>query len=103
MKKRIAIIGLLVVISGIAIFLLGCPPPPLVRVPPPPARVEVYGAPPFEGAVWIPGYWNHRYGEWVWIPGHWERPRRPNAVWVPGHWEERGGGWIWRPGHWEYR
>jgi len=60
-KKRAATIGLFIIISGIAIFLIGCPPP-IVRVRPPEPRVEVYGPPPHSEAAWIPGYWQHRRG-----------------------------------------
>ena len=102
MKRKMAFISLLIVISGMAIFLLGCPPP-VVRVRPPEARVEVYGPPPHPEAVWIPGCWRHGRGEWIWVPGYWERRPRPHAVWVPGHWEARRGGWVWHKGRWEYR
>jgi hypothetical protein len=102
MNRKIAIISSLMVICAIFILLLGCPPP-VVRVRPPEPRVEVYGSPPYPEAVWRPGHWDHRRGEWVWIPGHWVRPPRSQTHWVPGHWEERRGGWVWREGHWEHR
>jgi len=102
MNRKVAIISSLVVICAIAILFLGCPPP-VVRVRPPEPRVEYYGTPPYPDAVWRPGHWEHRRGDWVWIPGHWARPPRPYAHWVPGHWEPRGGGWFWIDGHWEYR
>ena len=102
MKRTMVILGLLIVLSGTAILLWGCPPP-VVRVRPPEPRVEVYGPPPFPEAAWVPGYWRHRGGEWIWVPGHWGTPPRPHAVWIPGHWEPRGPGWVWRQGHWEYR
>ena len=102
MKREVAIIGLLIIVSGITILLLGCPPA-VVMVRPPEPRVEVYGPLPYSEAVWIPGYWKHRKEEWVWVPGHWATPLRPNAVWISGYWEPRGGGWVWIPGHWEHR
>lgn len=83
-------------------FLWGCPPP-VVRVRPPEPRIEFYGDPPHPEAIWIPGHWAYKGGEWVWIPGRWSKRPRPHAQWVPGHWEPRGGGWIWIEGHWEYR
>jgi hypothetical protein len=101
-KRQVAMIGLFIIISGIAILLLGCPPP-LVKVRPPEPRVEVYGRPPYPEAVWLPGYWSHQRGEWRWVAGHWERRPGPHAVWVPGHWEQRRRGWIWHKGRWEYR
>ncbi len=102
MREKIALLCISIAIIGMVTLLLGCPPP-VVRVAPPPARVEVYGTPPHPEAVWDPGHWEHRGGDWFWIPGHWERPPRPRAVWVPGHWEERPRGWVWFKGHWEYR
>ena len=102
MNRRIVLISLLIVISGITIFILGCPRP-VVMVRPPEPRVEVYGVPPRPEAIWISGHWMHKRGEWVWVPGHWERRPRPNAVWVSGHWEPRGEGWGWIKGRWEYR
>jgi len=102
MKKKMVIIGLFIVISGVTFFLWGCGPS-VVYVRPPEPRVEVYGPPPYPEAVWIQGYWKHKGGEWIWVPGHWERRPKPFAVWIPGHWEPREGGWIWHPGHWEYR
>jgi len=102
MKRKMAIISLLIILSGIVVLLLGCPPA-VVKVRPPEPRVEMYGPPPYPEAVWISGHWKHKKEEWVWVRGHWARPPRLHAVWIPGYWEPRGGGWIWIPGHWEYR
>ncbi len=102
MNRKVAIIGSLLLILGLAIVFLGCGPT-VVSVRPPEPRVEHYGAAPYPEAVWIEGYWQHRGGEWVWLPGHWERRPKPHAHWVPGRWEPRGAGWVWIKGHWEYR
>jgi hypothetical protein len=102
MCRRLIVLFLLVVISGMAILLWGCPPR-VIHVRPPEPRVEVYGDPPYPDAVWRPGHWEHRRGDWVWVPGHWQKRPKPHAVWVPGHWEPRGRGWVWVPGHWDYR
>jgi len=102
MNRKMVIVGLLIVISTFTMLLLGCLRP-VVMVRPPEPRVEVYGPPPYPEAVWRPGYWEHRGGDWVWISGHWARPPRPHAVWIPGHWEARRRGWVWVPGYWEYR
>lgn len=102
MKRIVAIISLLILVGGIAVLLMGCPPP-VVRVRPPEPRVEVYGAPPYPEAVWRPGHWGLQNDQWIWVPGHWTRRPKPHAVWVPGHWEERRGGWVWIEGRWRYR
>jgi len=102
MSRRLVILFLLVVFCGMAIYLWGCPPP-VVHMRPPEPRMEIYGTPPYPHAVWIPGHWDYRRGDWVWVPGHWKKRPRPHSVWVPGRWEPRGGGWAWVPGRWEYR
>lgn len=102
MKRNVGILLLLILMTGMAVLFWGCPPR-VVYVAPPEPRVEVYGPPPYPEAVWCPGHWEYRRGEWVWVPGHWKKRPRPYAVWVPGRWEPRGRGWVWVPGHWEYR
>ena len=37
----------------------------------PPLRHEVITVAPYRGAVWVPGHWNRRFGQWVWVGGHW--------------------------------
>lgn len=68
--------------------------------PPPQAMVEVRPAVPFPEAVWIGGYWAHRYGNWVWVPGYWGRRPWAGAIWVPGYWRETPRGYHWVKGHW---
>lgn len=102
MKSKWVLIGLLIVLSGLALLSWGCGPR-VVYVRPPEPRVEVYGPPPYPEAVWISGYWKYKGGDWVWVPGHWKGRPKPQAVWIPGHWEPVGGGWAWHRGHWEYR
>lgn len=67
---------------------------------PPPVRVEVRGAAPGAGFIWVDGYWGYRGGNYEWIPGNWMRPPRARAVWVPGRWETRRGRYYYRPGRW---
>ena len=66
------------------------PPPMLVESPPPP---------PFEGAVWVGGYWVWQ-GDWVWAHGHWVGAPRPNYVWVQPYYEHRDGVVLFITGHW---
>lgn len=100
--RKFILSGLVILFIGLVLHSSGCATK-VVYVPPPAPRVEIYGPPPYPEAVWIPGHWAYREGEWVWIPGHWEKRPRPTAVWVPGHWRPKGKGWVWVPGHWEYR
>jgi hypothetical protein len=51
------------------------PPPPVHEVvaddPPPAPPEEDRASPPFEGAVWIPGFWHWQDGRHVWVAGRW--------------------------------
>lgn len=72
----------------------GGPPPPVVEHP---------WAPPYAGAVWIPGHhhWDgHRY---VWYGGYYAYPPRPNAVWIPDHYVVHHGEYFFVQGHWRYQ
>lgn len=64
--------------------------------PPPPPVVERRWAPPYRGAVWIPGHQEWIRGRWVWVGGYYGYPPRPGAYWVPGRYRHG----YWRPGHW---
>jgi hypothetical protein len=68
--------------------------------PPPPVRVEAYGAAPGPGFVRVSGYWGWRGGAYAWVPGYWGRPPHPHAVWAPGYWERAGGRYRFHEGRW---
>src|SRR5215813_10829702 len=83
------------------------PPPPVqtvvVQAQPPPAIEEVRPAVPFEGAIWIPGYWDWNGVRYVWVAGRWS-PQPREYRWENHGWERRRDGrWEHRPGHWEHR
>jgi hypothetical protein len=78
-------------ISQPAPIAVGWAPPPLLVESPPP--------PPFDGAVWVGGYWVWQ-GDWVWAHGHWVGPPRPNYVWVHPYYENRDGVVLFITGHW---
>lgn len=72
----------------------------VVAVAPPPPLVEEVPRAPFDGGVWIGGYWGWRGGRHEWVPGRWDRPRlgyewRRHA-WVQegSRWRLHGGGWV---------
>jgi hypothetical protein len=73
---------------------------PVVAVAPPPPQVEVYGAPPVVGHIWIGGYWNWVGSRHAWVNGYWSAPR-PGYRWVPHRWEQGPRGWYQRGGRWE--
>jgi len=77
------------------------PPGPEVAVamaPPEPVN-EVMPAPPYAGAVWMPGYWQWGGARYVWIGGRYTAPR-PGYVWQPHHWARRGPQWVHVRGGW---
>lgn len=104
MKRKLWLSLLFAAVAGLA----GCAVEPVsrpyygepVRMAPPPLRVEMMGAPPVVGYVWIGGYWNWVSVRYVWVPGRWEAPR-PGYRWVPRQWERDGERWQPRGGQWE--
>jgi hypothetical protein len=101
-KVGMAILGLA------SVTLAGCVVTPAPRyygddtvmVAPPPAQVEVVGAAPAPGYIWIGGYWDWVGARHVWVPGRWEAGRA-GYHWVPHHWVPYRGGWRLARGHWE--
>ena len=72
----------------------------VIRVAPPHPVVEMRGAAPGPGFVWIAGYHRWDGAAYVWTPGRWERPPHPHAHWVAHRWVHRHGGWVLVEGHW---
>ena len=68
-----------------------------VNIAPPPVYHEVIPAPRV-GMVWVPGYWDWRYGRHYWVAGHWVRPR-PGYYHEPVRWHYRDGRYY-RAGGW---
>jgi hypothetical protein len=50
--------------------------------------------------VWIDEDWRIDGGRYVYAGGYWSAPPFVGAVWVPGRWHHRRGGWAWAPGRW---
>ena len=69
-----------------------------IGTPPPPIVVEHRWAPPYRGAVWIPGHHEWIQGRWVWVAGYYTYPPRRDAHWAPARY--RNG--CYYPGHWAY-
>ncbi len=76
LKVAAAVLGLA------SVMLAGCVVAPApgyyeggpVMVAPPAPQVEVVGAAPGPGYLWVGGYWNWVGGRHVWVPGRWEAP-----------------------------
>ncbi len=75
------------------------PPIAVVDAPPPAPYAEVVSAVPFDGAVWLGGYWGWSGGRHQWVGGHWERGR-PGYGWRPHAWVRDGGRWHLHEGGW---
>jgi hypothetical protein len=65
---------------------------------PPPVQYEVVPAPRY-GFVWVPGYWDWRYGRHYWVAGHYVR-HRPGYVFQPARWVDYGGRWYYHRPAW---
>jgi hypothetical protein len=72
----------------------------VVKVRPPHAIVEVRGARPSAGHVWVSGYHNWNGSAYAWSPGRWEVPPQPHQRWVAHQWVHRNGGYVLVEGHW---
>jgi hypothetical protein len=70
-----------------------------IGTPPPPMIVERPWAPPYRGAVWIPGHHEWINGRWVWIGGSYSYPPRRGGYWAPPRYRHG----YYYPGHWSYR
>jgi WXXGXW repeat (2 copies) len=70
----------------------------VVRIGPPPPRVEVVPA-ARPGYLWTPGYWNWRGNRHVWVNGNWVRERRGYVYRQPA-WVEDNGRWRFNRGNW---
>ena len=70
----------------------------VVRIGPPPPRVEVVPA-PRPGRVWVAGHWEWRNKHHQWIAGTWIHERRGYHYNQPT-WVERDGRWYMTSGKW---
>ncbi len=99
--RMVRMFFLVAFLSGSLLFSNSCAARPIyVKTAPPAVKVEVRPAPPYRGAVWVPGHWAWRHGRYVWVKGHWVKPRH-GYVYVPGHWVKKRYGWVWVSGHWK--
>ena len=102
--RKIPFLSYLVPLA-LASVAAGCGGPPapgrvyVVNRPPPP-RVEVPGAAPQGGWVWIPGRYRWERGNYLWEGGHWDRLPGGRRRWQPGHWAHARRGWFWVEGRW---
>jgi hypothetical protein len=74
----------------------------MIGVPPPPYRLEAYGAAPGEGFLWTPGYYAWRGGSYEWIGGSWLRPPGVGYGWIEPRYVSVGGRYFLQPGRWDF-
>ncbi|MCZ6806490.1 MAG: hypothetical protein O7F08_06025, partial [Deltaproteobacteria bacterium] len=69
------------------------------EAPPPPQTVVVeQPVAPYDGAIWVDGYWYYGAGGYVWVDGHYVAPR-PNYVFVHPRWDYYSSVWYFVPGY----
>jgi hypothetical protein len=78
---------------------LSQPEPIAVRWAPPPMLVEIPPPAPYDGAVWIGGYWVWN-GNWTWAHGRWADVPRPRYYWVHPYYEYRDHAVVFISGYW---
>ncbi|MBA2626616.1 MAG: YXWGXW repeat-containing protein [Gemmatimonadales bacterium] len=101
-SMRHLLVALPLLCAGAAACGGHAPPPGAVFVvdAPPRARVEVRGARPEAGWVWIPGHYRWDGTSYFWDRGHWDQVPRGMKKWQPGRWYHGRQGWFWVEGHW---
>ena len=96
--KALARIGVLVALSGAALFS-SCSTSDHYVVSRPVEEVYVRPAAPYANAYWVPGEYVWRGNRYVYTRGYYVRPRA-NRVYVQGGWVQGPRGYSWRRGHW---
>ncbi len=68
----------------------------------PPPVLPVYAQPPcpFDGYLWVPGYWAWGEDGYFWVPGIWVRPPQYGYLWTPAWWGFAGGVYGFHAGYW---
>ena len=74
--------------------VIGIAPPPIRYEPPPPP-------PPAPEMVWVGGFWAPHGHEYRWVGGHYEHPPFAGAYWSHGHYDHYSDGWRFDEGHWD--
>ena len=63
--------------------------------------VVVRPAPPSPRHIWVAEEWKpNGRGGYVYAGGYWAAPPYAGAVWIPGHWKRGPYGDYWVAGHW---
>ena len=78
-------------------------PGELPNLPEPPKSVESGPSTPSGNpdAIWVPGGWDYRDGQFVWRSGYWASPYR-HLMWQPPQYVYNGSDYNYVPGYWDY-
>jgi hypothetical protein len=71
-----------------------------IGIAPPPLPVYVQPACPYDGYLWVPGYWAYGDFGYFWVPGTWVQPPRFGLLWTPGYWGWGGDNFYFHEGYW---
>jgi hypothetical protein len=71
------------------------PEPPASKDEPPTAPKDN------PNAMWVPGYWQHKNGQFEWQPGYWPASF-DNLYWEQGQYVASESGFVFVPGYWDY-
>jgi hypothetical protein len=105
-RARVLALPLLLSVAACGEYLLEpdyLPPPPggpYTDLPPPAPLYEEVPPPPFDGAVWVDGYWSFSGARYLWVRGRWMRPPQVGLIWYRGGWVRHGAGFLYVRGRW---
>src|ERR1700722_19481240 len=70
------------------------------RIAPPPLVIYEQPPCPYDGYLWMPGYWAWGDEGYFWVPGVWVLPPYPEYLWTPPYWAYYDGYYGYHPGYW---
>jgi hypothetical protein len=103
MQRTMRVLGLVLLTGLLSVPAAQAGARVFVRVTPPPIVLETRPPAPYPTYVWRPGYHRWIGRRFVWAPGTWARPPYRGAIWVSGRWDHEHRGYFWRSGHWARR
>src|ERR1700681_2376348 len=65
------------------------------RIAPPPLVIYEQPPCPYDGYLWMPGYWAYGDEGYFWVPGVWVMAPEVGFLWTPGYWGWGGNAYAW--------
>jgi hypothetical protein len=103
MRRTTRVLGLVLLTGLLSVPAAQAGARVFVGIGPPALIVETRPPAPYPTYVWRTGYHRWVGGQYVWAGGAWVRPPYRGAVWVPGRWDHERRGYFWRAGRWGRR